>query len=95
MNCFTTGINQINNDRNVFHIYTNPGGGIFSLNQNKNKKVDEIKIYNVIGEMVASFESSFSSIYISNQPMGIYYVKILSVQKYYFMTLVLEYEFFY
>lgn len=60
-------------NKNTFKIYPNPSAGIFNINSETG--IVSTEIYNQIGQKVATFPGN--QINISNQPTGIYLIKIL------------------
>ncbi|OFX23144.1 MAG: hypothetical protein A2033_15375 [Bacteroidetes bacterium GWA2_31_9] len=75
---FTTAINSMSNK--VINVYPNPTKGVLNI---ENAENSSIKVYNIIGNVVASVNnaSTLTTIDISNLAEGSYIVKILSDKK--------------
>jgi|GEM_PF-4985129 len=58
-------------------VFPNPASGVFQI-ANTNYKVSNIEVYNVLGECIHQHIGTFSNLQIdlSNQPNGIYFLKI-------------------
>ncbi|MBI4929710.1 MAG: T9SS type A sorting domain-containing protein [Bacteroidetes bacterium] len=77
-NCDSTaGINE-NNFSSQINIYPNPTTGIFTITSTE--KISSIKITNVIGEEIvtSAINNQTSTIDLSIQPKGIYFIKLFS-----------------
>jgi len=64
---------------NNVNIYPNPGTGIYTLEINTEQQAIEYQIYNSFGNIIQTtpLYNNNSTIDISNQPTGIYFVKII------------------
>ena len=77
---FPVGVEE-NNSKLATSIYPNPTNGMVTLQLNSAKnKVVTIEIINVVGEVIYSLTKNLSKIDIdlSNQPNGIYLLKVLT-----------------
>jgi hypothetical protein len=85
----TESINQLSNRESV-SIFPNPSNGIFTLNSKITK--GEVSIYNVMGEIVfqSAINSTTSTIDLSGQANGIYFVQMISDSKIYSAKLIKE-----
>jgi uncharacterized repeat protein (TIGR03803 family) len=76
------GINQlaVNNER--LTIYPNPNNGQFTVKLNNNQIGNTLEIYNVLGEKIyqSVLSNSQSSINLSSQPAGLYFVYLKSCE---------------
>ncbi len=70
-------------------IYPNPGNGQITVT---GKSITSIEIYNVIGEKIfqSSINNQQSEIDLSNQPYGVYFMKIYERQAFYTKKVVIE-----
>ncbi len=72
------GVKEAAGGSGSWRVYPNPSNGMFTVIGHQSSVVSQIKIYNVLGEVV--FQSTIvnpqSIIDISNQPKGIYLVKL-------------------
>lgn len=78
-NLCIVGISNL--ERNQFaSIYPNPNKGHFTVKANSSNQFNTIEIYNLLGKRVisSSFGDNSIEIDISNQPKGVYLLKIVS-----------------
>ncbi len=84
-NCGSVGINDIESEKNTVSIYPNPFSTSTTILINDVSKINkaELKMYNVLGEVVLSERLSKQSntVETSNLPSGIYIYKIISNNK--------------
>jgi hypothetical protein len=80
MNCGGMSVLELNNSH-VISVFPNPTNGILLIKYDADKF--EIKVYNVIGELVslAFGEHGKSEVDLSSQSAGIYFIKVGSVTK--------------
>lgn len=73
-----TSVNQNENSSTSVVIYPNPTNGFFIIQANSKKLAANIQIHNVLGEIVlqSAISSQQTTIDISTQPSGIYFLKI-------------------
>lgn len=79
-NCSETGVSEIRSDLHTL-VYPNPCNGLFTMQIGETqRKIDNIEICNLIGEIVYSEKLKGSKILIdlSNKSKGLYFYKILS-----------------
>lgn len=71
-----TGINDISSSDQFFNVYPNPSNGVFSLKSEI--KIAQIEVVNMLGEIVydSTVENISSTIDLSNQPEGFYFMHI-------------------
>ncbi|MBN4062295.1 carboxylesterase family protein [Bacteroidales bacterium AH-315-I05] len=80
-----TGVGEFKIENSEFRVAPNPNDGIFTIKIPSQYSVlnTQISIYNVLGEQVyqsaVSDQPSMVKIDISNEPKGIYFVKIISI----------------
>ncbi|MCK4661751.1 MAG: T9SS type A sorting domain-containing protein [Bacteroidales bacterium] len=75
----TTGlkINKVSSNRNLIKVFPNPGGGIFNIEINDLFGIiQSIEVYNNSGRLVKAFDEYSSSIDLTDQNPGIYYLRI-------------------
>lgn len=75
--CLTTAINE-NTELSAVSIFPNPSNGVFQITSDESQ-ITNLEIVNILGEKVyASTKAQVanSTIDISNQPKGVYFVKI-------------------
>jgi len=72
----TTGINEYSNNT-AFGCYPNPNNGVFTITTSQKNK-NRIQVYDVLGKIVKQSEMNNDTytMDISDQPSGIYFVKI-------------------
>ncbi len=78
----TEGINELSHNTST-KVYPNPSNGLFTFELSKASTNAKIEIYNVLGEKVASSNSSKGgasswSIDLSSQPSGIYFYRMFA-----------------
>ncbi len=77
--CITTGKKDKQYNNNDISIYPNPSNGIFYI---KGKNIKSIEIENLSGQkIIAVTNNNNNTINISNQPKGIYFVKVRYTDK--------------
>jgi hypothetical protein len=78
--CPVLAVDEITEQLSV-SVFPNPGNGHFTLAISEKKGT--VDIYNVVGKKVYHYEikNQKSEIDISNQPEGVYFVKICTGQK--------------
>ena len=89
----STSTASVTSFENEFYISPNPSSGLFTINmENVTGKMAEVEIYNVLGEKVykSDVKSQKEEINLSNQPKGIYFVKIIADEKVYEQKIVIE-----
>jgi hypothetical protein len=64
------------NAKNDFSIYPNPTKGILSISYNNGAAIDEIIIYNQMGQKVFEGELDNNTIDVSSLPEGMYVIEI-------------------
>ena len=72
-----TGINSPNNIH--FKVFPNPSSGVFTINYPSSCRFGDIIITNIFGEIVSNFRNQnlkTSTIDLSNQPSGIYFISL-------------------
>jgi len=78
--------------QNEIKIYPNPNTGKFIISVNGNIKIDKLEIYNVIGDKVYSIKTNNNYltyiIDLTENPKGIYFIKIYSREKIYIEKIV-------
>ena len=74
------GIPTIENDKAV-EIYPNPCTGIFNLKTTTDSKHNGIKVFNTQGQIIYESSQMLSTIDLSNQSKGIYFIQIKSDNK--------------
>ncbi len=84
--CTVTAVPELSGNSNNLSVYPNPAHGIFELvvtNDTFIKEKPEIKIYNVLGEIIYQTEmvNEKSEIDLAEQPAGIYFIKVGSLTK--------------
>lgn len=69
-----TGIALLESESPLLTIYPNPSSGIFNIKVNNGSFINDIQVFNLEGEIIASLKSNTDKIAldISNQPTGIY-----------------------
>jgi hypothetical protein len=78
----STGIGNPSPDAVSVTVYPNPTTGIFTINNVETQLTScNLEIYNLLGEKVYSsrIQHPISSINISNQPSGVYFLKIIDL----------------
>lgn len=70
---FTTGINQIESLKNEIVIFPNPTKDYISI---LNIDFDEIKILDLTGKVIKSFDGSNRKKYVGDLPEGLYFIKV-------------------
>lgn len=81
--CYT-GIDEYSNDDNYINIFPNPSGGLITIQLQSN--ISRIEITNILGEKIYSATPLFShltTIDISNNSKGIYFIKVISGENMY------------
>lgn len=68
------GINDFKNSKTIF-IYPNPSNGTFTVNMENRRQIQNIEVYNVIGDRILQQHSS-NQVTIPDAQTGIYFVKI-------------------
>ncbi len=76
-----TGVKARNADPASFHVYPNPGAGVFNVQVKEQDKNFDINVYNLVGQMIFHWESSSGAaatveINLSKQPKGVYFVEL-------------------
>ena len=89
------GVNEIKNNNNLILLYPNPTNGIFKIQANSHQPlvISQIEIYNVFGEKVYTTNNELinhSTIDISDQPNGIYFLNILSNNKLFSKKIIIQ-----
>ncbi len=90
-NSIFTSVSALISAANSISVYPNPTNGKFTVQWSVVSGLSSVEVYNVLGEKVASFNSSKGgefyslpsgeegwAIDLSNQPSGIYFVKVLT-----------------
>ncbi len=74
------------------NIYPNPTHGKFSISQsNTEKPITNVNIINILGESVQNYKVSATNLLeidISNQPKGVYFIKVLCAEKSYIKRII-------
>lgn len=83
-----TGIEQ-NVSSNEIQLYPNPNNGIFKINTG-NVKERIIFLYNSLGEQVFQTNQFLQEINISNQPKGVYHLRIITSDKIYTRKIIIQ-----
>ena len=91
--CIPSGLTTINGLESIsseISISPNPSSGIFTLQSTA--EITTIEIYNVLGEEVYKSEvkSQKEEINLSNQPSGIYFVKVITDEKVYSRKIIID-----
>lgn len=76
LNCLTTGIENINEDKADLNIYPNPGNNVINLKSDKTFL--KIEVLNIHEQVVKSLntQNKEASLSISELPNGLYFVKV-------------------
>lgn len=76
----TTGISSHTADITEVNIFPNPSTGVVSVLMPTNTKNFEVIVYNVVGEQITNknVNSNFDKIDLTNQPNGVYFIKVTS-----------------
>jgi len=76
------GINELRGDKNEIEAFPNPSTGIFSLRlRDANDKIISLSIEDVLGNEILFMKTFHSTFDISNEPSGVYFLKILTQHK--------------
>ena len=86
---FTGAVHENDKEKSLI-VYPNPSTGIFNLGLNQIKSIVSIEIYNVYGKLINLTQTSESSIDISSQPNGVYFLKLFTDNKQYTQKIVLS-----
>jgi hypothetical protein len=85
------GINIITSNENLMEVFPNPSSGIFSLRlKDVNDKIIEIQVEDIFGTKVLSDKNFASTLDISNEPQGIYFVHVKTQRKKMFAAKVIK-----
>lgn len=80
-----TGVNELMNTENDVMIFPNPSNGIITISaQTSNDEEQFVEVYNMLGAKIHTSEKSKLSNYslnLSNQPKGVYFVKVYRGEK--------------
>lgn len=91
---FVTSVNEINFMTNFISVYPNPAKGKFNIRYDKLQKTYnyELGIFNVLGEKVyqSVITNPKSEIDLSQQPSGIYFIKIYDREKNYTGKIIIQ-----
>ena len=82
-NTISTKINDVEVTNEAFLVYPNPSNGFFNITS-KELKVEEIEIFNQLGERIylaACQPTNYLTVNLLNQASGIYYIKIKSGER--------------
>lgn len=75
-----TGVHELVNAENDVDIFPNPSNGVFTIHSSANNNEEQyVEVYNMLGAKIHASDKSKLSAYtvdLSNQPKGIYFVKI-------------------
>ena len=91
ISCPLTSVKENNLDNSI-SIYPNPTNGKIQISNTKNK-VQEVGVYNMLGERLYSFSNSQSSsleIDLSTQQNGVYFIEIKSENEIVFKKVIKE-----
>jgi hypothetical protein len=69
------------NLNNEFKIYPNPTNDILNIHNYNNNKIDKIKIFNTLGNLVFQSDNDVNKIKVNNLPAGIYLIKLYNENK--------------
>lgn len=75
-----TGVSTHTLETSEVNVYPNPSTGMVSVMMPTNTKNFEVIVYNVVGEQITNknVNSNFDKVDLSNQPNGVYFVKVTS-----------------
>jgi len=78
LNSLITPVNYIKNNNNSFHVFPNPGYGVFSIDINDNHGPIRATIFSTTGQLIEkiSLNSKNKRIDISKEPDGIYFIQL-------------------
>jgi hypothetical protein len=85
-NCSAAGIEQLANTNEQVTIYPNPSTGIFSISIVKEAKQPQIQVYDMLGKKV--YETNNTTIDLSSEPNGVYFVTVKTVDNQYTKKLI-------
>jgi hypothetical protein len=90
----TTGVEQMLGKEKDMKIFPNPSNGYFTINHPFNNNYPQIiEIYNALGEKIFSTTNNLNGIKeidLTNDPQGIYFVKLLEGEKVYSEKVVIQ-----
>jgi len=74
LSCNTTNI--LDESQNLFSVFPNPTKSIINFNYADNQKPMDVKVYNVLGELMMNKQISNKELNISSLPNGIYFIQL-------------------
>jgi len=85
---------ETQNKNEQIHIYPNPSNGIFTIDISKcqNLEVSKVEITNIKGETIytSQFATPNLQLNFTNQPVGIYFIKIITENQIYIEKIVIQ-----